>query len=427
MRRHNSIVKGVILFIASIFISTINASAFHDIPHTVPWYDDGGTYLTFTDYFQFYDYQGKEWIIYCQNNNTGSFSATNNVVTGYTAPYYISFYNPDCGSYPQEPMSYSGSYWARDTGMRYLDHTQALTDTFRSTINLTVSSTFTPPPDASFYGGMTSYTQGVIYVPSGTNIPLPETPLSFPLDKDCSGVPCTPYTAPVSSVMDHSMTIPYTKDGIVLAFNGEEGDVDEGCYCYTTSSYCDSNNYTSCTVAGFMKDGGGDFLSGIINYDDSYLYYDGHPGYDYLATSGTDILAPEEGTLCVATNVTQQPQPADIWRDTSHCPLSTVGGTSWSGYHTFYIIHEDLYVNGSTDDYMTVFLHSDDLESSVRDDIESYGYVEVSKNQHIAESGDFGSSGAYHMHLEVYKKVGENWERVDPYGDGTNNILWEQE
>ncbi len=245
------------------------------------------------------------------------------------------------------------------------------------------------------------------------------TPLSFPL----SGY--TAYTAEVSSVMDHSMTTPYTKDGTVLAFNGEEGNVDNGCWCYSTNSACNSSNYTSCTVAGFMKEGSGNFLVGIINYNDTYLYYDGHPGYDYPMTSGTYIYAPANGTLCVATSVTQQPQPSDVWRDTGHCPLSTAGSTTWSGYHTFYIIHEGLYINGSTNDYMTVFLHSNDLESTVRANVEQYGYDQVTKNQHVANVGSVGS-GANHMHIEVYKKNGENWDRVDPYGDGTSNILWEQ-
>lgn len=246
-----------------------------------------------------------------------------------------------------------------------------------------------------------------------------ETPLSFPLSS------YTAYTAEVSSVMDHSMTTPYTKDGTVLAFNGEEGNVDNGCWCYSTSSACNSSNYTSCTVAGFMKEGGSNFLVGIINYSDAYLYYDGHPGYDYPMASGTYIYAPANGTLCVATSVTQQPQPSDVWRDAGHCPLSTAGSTTWSGFHTFYIIHEGLYINGSTNDYMTVFLHSNDLESAVRADVEQYGYVQVTKNQHVANVGSVGS-GRNHMHLEVYKKSGENWDRVDPYGDGTNNILWEQ-
>lgn len=273
--------------------------------------------------------------------------------------------------------------------------------------------------------------------------PLPPTPLGFPLDKDCNGVACTPYTAEVSSVMDHSMTSPYVKDGVTRAFSGEEGHVDNGCWCYSTNSSCDSGNYTSCAVVGFEKSGGESFLEdsngnkainypgGSYGHNDTFLFYDGHPGYDYPASPSTDIIvSPANGTLCVATSATQQPYPIDVWRENTHCPYATEGGTTWAdsgltAYHTFYIIHKGLYINGSTNDYMTVFLHSDDLESSIRADIEQNGYAQVTKGEHIAQVGDVGASGAYHMHLEVYKKNGTNWDRVDPYGDGTNNILWE--
>jgi len=49
----------------------------------------------------------------------------------------------------------------------------------------------------------------------------------------------------------------------------------------------------------------------------------------------------------------------------------------------------------------------------------------VTRGQHIADVGSVGAGTANHMHLEVYKKVDGAWTRVDPYGDGTNNILWQ--
>ena len=82
-------------------------------------------------------------------------------------------------------------------------------------------------------------------------------------------------------------------------------------------------------------------------------------------------------------------------------------------------------INGSTDEYMTVFLHSNNLESAVLSGIYQNGYKEVTRLQEIAAVGDFGAaSGAYHVHMEVYKKISSAWNRIDPYGDGTNNILW---
>lgn len=240
------------------------------------------------------------------------------------------------------------------------------------------------------------------------------TPFSFPF------VGYTAYDASVSAVMDHSMTTPYSENDTVLAFNGEEGIKSNG---YNLGCYANSSN--------IPFDMGINYVGTTSTGGSYYLCYDGHPGYDYPATSGTDIDAPADGTLCVATSTTQQPYPVNVWRDTTKCPLASIpGGETWSGYHTFYIIHEGLCINGSTNDYMTVFLHSADLESSVRSYVEQDGYAQVTRSQHIAEVGGYGPNGPtdypYHMHFEVYKKNGENWDRVDPYGDGTSNVLWEQ-
>ncbi len=238
--------------------------------------------------------------------------------------------------------------------------------------------------------------------------------LSFPLAGE------TAYTAGVSSVMDHSMTALYAGDtnNTVTAFNGEAGTVgpygSSTCYRKTDSSV---------------------FLVGTINYTgafsgggDTYLCYNGHPGYDYPKVQGTAILAPAGGTLCVATATpTSKPTPSAVWRNTSQCPLSVAPGTStvnWSSHHVFYILHGSMLMNGSTDEYMTVFLHSNNLESTVLAGIYDDGYKVVTRLQEIAAVGDIGASGAYHIHLEVYKKVSGTWNRVDPYGDGTSNLLW---
>lgn len=236
--------------------------------------------------------------------------------------------------------------------------------------------------------------------------------LSFPIDG------LTAYNAPVSSVMDHSMTTPYAEDDIVLAFNGERGDKSNGF-----------------NLGCYKKSGGGDFGSGF-NYVGTtgtggrpYFCYDGHPGYDYPQASGVDILAPAAGKLCVATtNITQQ-SPANVWRSPTACGnIPDVVTERWldtGGFNAFYIFYTE-YINGTTDDYMTVFLHSNNLENTiVWSTVASQGYVIVTRGQHIADVGSVGAGTANHMHLEVYKKVDGAWTRVDPYGDGTNNILWQ--
>lgn len=254
------------------------------------------------------------------------------------------------------------------------------------------------------------------------NFSLPNNALSLPLQENCSGIACTPYTVAISAMMDQTTlgqgaVYVAGENGAVSSFEGELGNVGpySGSTCYRkpdNSAFGASINYIGTSGTG----------------GENYLCYDAHPGYDYPQPCyTTNIYAPAAGTLCVASANTSQQNPVDVWRDTSRCPLATAGSTSWPGYHTFYIIHDDLRINGSTNDYMTVFLHSDDLESSVKTAIEQNGYVQVAKNQHIAQVGDTGSEGACHLHFEVYKynTSTSQWDRVDPYGDGTNNILWE--
>ncbi len=287
--------------------------------------------------------------------------------------------------------------------------------------------------------GLTSLAAGDVLVEGGT----PFAYLSFPIPYDLNGnssrngVPYTAYTAPVSSVMDQSMPNgPYSYNGIVVAFDGETGDNQS--YCY---------NPPGCSVIGYSKTGGGYFFEDangnkLINYpapsgehNDTRLFYDGHPGYDYPFSQGTYIVAPEGGTLCVATANTQSYGAGTVWRDPTRCPLAALAGsTTWDTngheYHAFYIVHSGLNINGSPADYITGFLHSNNLEGSIQSSIEQHGYATVTKGQFVAQVGGWGTSGAntygYHMHLEIYKKSvsTSNWDLVDPYGDGTNNILW---
>lgn len=255
--------------------------------------------------------------------------------------------------------------------------------------------------------------------------PQQNIPLDFPL---YSSTGYTPWTAPISSVMDQSMPNgPYTKDGVVLAFNGEVGDVDNGCWCYSSGSSCSASNYQSCSVAGY-KNNSQSMFTLELNYSDTYLFYDGHPGYDYPQQQGTGISAPADGILCVATNTTQPQGSGVLWRDTDRCPLATAGLTTWSGYHTFYIIHQGLQINRSVNDYLTVFIHNDSLDTAVESSVEANGYAEVSRLQQVALVGDQGAEGHPHMHFEVYKwnASTSTWDRIDPYGDGTNGILWKQ-
>ncbi|MDP3056927.1 MAG: hypothetical protein Q8N37_00170 [bacterium] len=281
---------------------------------------------------------------------------------------------------------------------------------------------------ASYGAGAGNSDIWLIKVSSDADVPPPiliSTGLAFPLEG------YTPYTAPVSSIMDHSMTKILTKDGIVRAFDGEEGKVSYGCFDYSTKSICTEKNYRNkkYQVVGYKKADGTDFQL-PLNYKDPYLYYDGHPGYDYPQVKGTDIFAPANGTLCIIIN--NNKKDGELWRSSTNCSYLSVAQqtlASWIGFHAFYIIHEGLEMNGTIGDYITVFIHNDNLSESVYNEIKTNGYVKVSKNQHIAEVGGYGTNGPNtfgpHIHLEVFKRNGNLWDRVDPYGDGINDILWE--
>lgn len=249
-----------------------------------------------------------------------------------------------------------------------------------------------------------------------------DSSFEFPIPKDKDGNPFTSYTAPISSVMDQSTLgtgTPYDdSDHQVVSFEGEIGN---------QGPYAGSTCYAKPNGKAFGKN---------INYKGTsgtggkhYLCYNGHPGYDYPFAKGTPIHAATAGTLCVATNKTAY-DGTSLWRDQGHCPFAKAGGTNWGSYHTFYIIHEGLLFNGSVDSYMTVYLHSKNLEMSIQESIKNNGYVMVTDGVHVGDVGGYGPNGpdtyGNHLHFEAYKWNSSTalWDRIDPYGDGVNNILW---
>jgi murein DD-endopeptidase MepM/ murein hydrolase activator NlpD len=184
--------------------------------------------------------------------------------------------------------------------------------------------------------------------------------LSFPLSDN------NPYDAPISSVFDHSMTMPYHKDNVVVAYTGEIGDDKKYstiCDCYSRSDiqpFSVNGNYTGASSCGGAH----------------YLCYDGHPGTDYAVINKTAVYAAADGI--------------------AYLPTSFPGVPNAQNFNTIEIDHQ----NG----YKTYYLH---LSSQVVSDGQS-----VSRGQLIGHSGDIGSPGAYHLHFEVQK----NGIPVDPYG-----------
>jgi len=224
--------------------------------------------------------------------------------------------------------------------------------------------------------------------------------LAFPLQIDCSGVSCTPYTASVSAVFDHSATAGYTSDTDhhVTTFNGEVSD-------NTLDPYSDSQHgSTTCyPKSDYSAFGSGFNYQGISGAGSYYLCYDGHPGIDYpVGTSSTHVAV-----YAAADGI-------------AHIPSSFPGVSDAQAYNTMEIDHQ----NG----YKTYYLH---LHSqNVTENQQVYKGQTI-----IGYSGDTGASGAYHLHFEVQKETSNGWVPVDPYGwmgsgtdpytRATNITLWE--
>jgi len=92
----------------------------------------------------------------------------------------------------------------------------------------------------------------------------------------------TPYTAPISSVFDHSMVKPYNSDRKVIAFTGERGDRSKGIHPKNSTCYAQQGKQR------FIVNG---------HYDDIYLCYDGHSGIDYPFAGGTAVYAAAAGIV----------------------------------------------------------------------------------------------------------------------------------
>lgn len=225
-----------------------------------------------------------------------------------------------------------------------------------------------------------------------------------------------PYTSRCVAIIDHSPT----GDGQVIAYNGE---VASGApYEYAPG------------IIGYPKIEGGSFQLPLINYDDevtpvsedTYLFYDGHRGYDFPATLGTEIKAAAGGDLFAATDDTDG-AGGGIWRNASRAARFASITYSWDTYKTFYIIHPS--------GLSTWYLHASALAPDVMNEIAVNGFAEVKRGDVIGYTGDTGTPGSYHLHFSSRRTTGTSVdgefisEIADPYGDGSAdhaNVLWDK-
>ena len=254
--------------------------------------------------------------------------------------------------------------------------------------------------------------------------------------------PINGYTADttyISSIFDHSNS-PYVKDGTIVSDFGGNGHCSLGIEVYNTNNGVSTELYGKraeklCEkiIAGQIKKDGKVYSYKKDNYlptnyppFSEYLSYDGHSGYDFPYPGGTSIIAPENGVLCLATSETSNENTSE-WRDATRCPyeLDKINGNNnkkdpWSGFHTFYIIHE------SSDGYSTWFLHADQLDNIIANTIALQGFADVGKGDPIAVVGNYGlcsqSDKCNHLHFEVRQGAEI---LVDPYGWNGEPVLWE--
>jgi DNA-binding beta-propeller fold protein YncE len=244
--------------------------------------------------------------------------------------------------------------------------------------------------------------------------------LSFPLlNKTASD-------AVFNTVFDHSMGKPYCPGARVTAYTGETGRSNFGTSAFSVNFDCNKDGIhdPSEDLHGFEQKKGRAFsvrsqYVGNVdsNLDCCFLFYAGHPGYDYRTTDQFF-----DGTLCP----NRQPcsdgktQVLAAAAGIITCVKAEKKCTEGRGMNEIKIDHE----NG----YFTIYLHLSDVQVAAGQ--------RVARGQVIGVSGDTGVPGAPHLHFEVRQDVvGKPAVPVDPYGwqgagtdpyrnRATNRNLW---
>lgn len=213
-----------------------------------------------------------------------------------------------------------------------------------------------------------------------------------------------PYNAVINSVFDHSMQETYCPDSILRAYTGDEGrrefgitDGKEGRPDFRvllkTAEECGTTNDPY--LYGFKMSQG---ESSSVNGQAEWLYYDGHPGYDYRTRDQESLPGFEE--------------PGRIPVLAAEAGIVRFADGDGGDYGEIYIQHD---INDNPGiDYVSRYLHLDPASFNSNT-------AEVNDGQHVERgdvigiAGDTGFPGSPHLHFEV-RAGGRFGTPIDPYG-----------
>lgn len=243
---------------------------------------------------------------------------------------------------------------------------------------------------------------------TGTNIIAPTGVgfakgfLNFPLhvNNQADGLPLNPDTVQINSVFDHHVrtvnNVPLfyinDQDHVVTAYTGEVGSRDA----------CKSNpNLKSCTddagegVVGYKNSTGTNFSINNNYSGGVYLYYDGHPGFDYQAERGTPVFAAAEGIAFIPDSdpITSSKNPTKAV-DTFNILVIDHG----NGYSTWYL---HLGTDSPKADFRLIKCPGDSTEFKLIDAQTIQHQIPINTGCQIAKVGDKGVKGHPHLHFEV--------------------------
>jgi hypothetical protein len=263
----------------------------------------------------------------------------------------------------------------------------------RSDLPATITLTLSPGGTIAFVG---TYAPGFLKV--------------FPL----AGL--DPCAATINAVFDHSQKAPYSNDFKVVAYTGETG------LCDLQNSFQDfqsvvgvkhpHSGYRNQSGSVFAVNGhytGGENGQGSPTLtcagspasnlpSNTFLFYDGHPGYDYKATCGTPVYAAVSGTVVY--------------------PSSIPGLNNAAMFHVL-----ELDPDAPDSSYKLYYLHLSTYPGKKYPSCDSAPPIiprscngkrcHVNAGQLIGMSGDAGVPGSPHLHFEIQVRPGIP---VDPYG-----------